>query len=311
MKPKVLRARVKEAPNAPPAAIAVALKSAALLRGGVHPRRALLLVSREVPGADMHATVERVRAGWGIGAALAAAPRPEWRVLGAAWSLAEVSGAPLAPVLERIAAALGSIAALTQRRDVLLQGPRTTVRLVATLPFVAIGVGYLLGFDPFPVFITPIGMMLVCVGLVLHVTGLAWTRALTQRVANADRVAGLECELYWVALAGGSPPGAAISKVADAASECGAEWIEFSELRDCGRIGQLLESAMTVGVPVSQLLLEAASTARAETQTQLEREAERLGVRVLMPLAMCTLPAFVCLGIAPVVISLLGGSGLM
>ena len=42
----------------------------------------------------------------------------------------------------------------------------------------------------------------------------------------------------------------------------------------------------------------------------LAAEAERLGVRVLLPLGACVLPAFVLLGVVPVLMAVLGGAGL-
>src|SRR5690606_25637408 len=97
----------------------------------------------------------------------------------------------------------------------LLAAPRMTIRLVAWLPLASVGVGVLLGFDPLPVFLTPFGAGLLVFGLLLQLLGLQWTRKLTRQVEAQDRVAGLECELMWIALSGGAPPGRARVRVAD------------------------------------------------------------------------------------------------
>jgi pilus assembly protein TadC len=59
---------------------------------------------------------------------------------------------------------------------------------------------------------------------------------------------------------------------------------------------------------------ELADTRRAEAQDHAAAAAERAGVAISGPLGLCFLPAFVCLGIVPVVIGLAGpvfGEGLL
>lgn len=287
------------------AALAAA-RCASLLQGGMSPTRAAASLATDIPSAETAALAEQVRSGESVGTAFASIDDAQWRVLGAAWQLAERSGAPFAPALERIAAALRSITEVARRRDVLLAGPRATVRLVAWLPLVAVGVGFLLGFDPLPVFLTPLGACLLAVGLLLQGAGARWTRALTDRVQRKDHVAGLECELVWIALAGGAPPGRALRSVADAVSGCGAEWIQLDSLRSGTPLGSAMVTAMDAGAPASSLLRDTAGELRARAQATIEREAERLGVRILVPLACCVLPAFIALGVVPVIVTLLG-----
>lgn len=288
-----------------------ATRFAALLRGGVAPRRAAELLAREADCVETRELADRVAQGQGVGYACAAIDGPGWRVLGAAWLLAEEGGAPFAPVLDRIASALHSIEELGRRRSVVIATPQATIKLVSALPAVALASGLLLGFDPLPVFLTPFGVGLLVTGAALHGIGLRWTGRLTRRVIAADRVAGLECELMWIALAGGAAPGAARLRVANAIDVARAEWIEFEGLRTGRALDRSMRAATEAGVPASGLLIEAAQEARASTQSALEREAERLGVRILVPLATCILPAFVALGVAPVVVSLVTGAGIV
>lgn len=295
------------APSATGSAAATAIRCAALLRGGMQGTQLEAALLRESHGPEIETLRDELAAGASLGAAFSAVGTPEWRVLGAAWSLAEVSGAPFAPVLDRIALALRSMNELSRKREVLLAGPRTTVRLIAWLPIVAIGVGFLFGFDPLPVFLTPFGAGLLVVGFTLQLAGIRWARALTARVEAEDRVAGLECELMWIALSGGASPESALPRVADAVSDHRAEWIEFRSLCRGEPLDRALREATRAGVPASSLLQSAASEERAKVQARLETEAERLSVRILIPLAVCILPAFVILGVVPVIITLFGG----
>ncbi|QIM17981.1 hypothetical protein G7066_03540 [Leucobacter coleopterorum] len=130
----------------------------------------------------------------------------EWRLLAAAWQLAEETGAPLADALERISMALLSLRRLQERRDILIAGPKATTRMVVTLPPLVLAMGWLLGFDPSPVLLSWAGATMVSVGLLLLGAGVFWAQRLTQRVQTQDRVAGVELELVWIALRGGGSP---------------------------------------------------------------------------------------------------------
>lgn len=256
--------------------------------------RAIRLRGRGMPAAQVFRSV---------------ADAPEWRVLAAAWALAEQSGAPFAPALERISVALRSLSELRERRAVLLSGPRMTVRLVSALPPLALLLGGLLGFDPVPVLLGPVGLMLLTVGAGLLGAGIAWARALSKAVERRDHVAGIELELAWIALSGSASPGEALLRVADCIAEWKVEWASFDELCEGRVLRNALAAAQRLGVPVRPLLLEEAEAARVRSQAELESEAERLGVRVLIPLGVCVLPAFVTLGVLPVLFSMLGGIG--
>ena len=55
-----------------------------------------------------------------------------------------------------------------------------------------------------------------------------------------------------------------------------------------------------------EALAETAAAVRQQTRRADERAAEELAVRLVMPLGLCLLPAFVCWGVVPVVMALLG-----
>jgi tight adherence protein B len=301
------RARVerREAPQL--TVSAAALRAAALLRGGVPSFKVWRLIGDD-PDAppDLIAVAQRLDEGGDVPQALCERDTPGWRVLAAAWSLSEVSGAPLAPVLERLAAALVSLDRLAERRAVLLAGPRSTIRLVASLPLASLLLGLLLGFDPIGVLMTPLGAVLAVMGLALLCLGVRWANLLTARLADAAWVSGLECELCWVALSGGATPTEALRRVADSAEAFGAHWVQLSELRRDGAPYRVLTASMQVGTPVGPMLLAESDAARARAMTRLESEAEKLGVRVLLPIATCVLPSFVLLGVLPLLIAVLG-----
>lgn len=299
----------------------LALRCAALLRGGVLPARAVVLACADPPdtragggqrggggtgGLGYAGIAERIADGCSPPEALAGCGAPEWRVLAVAWRLAEQSGAPLAPALHRIGTALRGLEQLRARRAVLLAGPRATVRLVSALPPLALLLGALLGFDPVPVLLSSLGAALLAAGTLLLAAGVAWGRALLRQLEREDCVAGIELELVWVALGGGAPPGAAALRAADAIDAFGAEWVPFAAFERSGALAAAVAAAQSTGAPLQRLLLEEAVAARARAQARLEQGAERLGVRVLVPMGVCVLPAFIVLGVLPVLIAMLG-----
>ena len=292
-----------------------AARCAVLLRGGVLPTPALAAALTEGDAEGLYSSPDAVivrkqlAEGATASEALAAADGPEWRLLGAAWFLAEQSGARFAPTLERTAAALRALDQLRDRRDTLLASPRMTVRLVSWLPPLALVLGAGLGFNPLPVLLSFGGAALIVSGLGLLWAGIAWARAMSRAAMREDRVAGLELELAWIALQGGAATGEALVRVADCVSRYRLSWVGYEALCAGGALRRTLSTASAAGVSVGTLLLEQADAARALALTQLESSAERLGVRVLVPLGVCVLPSFILLGVLPVLLSMIGGLG--
>jgi len=93
----------------------------------------------------------------------------------------------------------------------------------------------------------------------------------------------------------------------------GASWPEAwlgapAEYLDLRRA---LEPAWVDGVSPVPLLRQAAESIRARRTARAREAAARLGVRLVLPLGLCLLPAFVLLGLVPVLLStgteLIGG----
>jgi pilus assembly protein TadC len=59
------------------------------------------------------------------------------------------------------------------------------------------------------------------------------------------------------------------------------------------------------GAPSAAIVHARAAQLRRRQNRALERRAAALGVRLVVPLGVCALPAFACLGVIPVVLALL------
>lgn len=74
-------------------------------------------------------------------------------------------------------------------------------------------------------------------------------------------------------------------------------------------VPESLEPCWRTGAAAGPLLRAASARARRESQRAAQTAAARLGVHLVLPLGLCFLPAFVAVGVVPVIISL--GSGLL
>lgn len=71
-----------------------------------------------------------------------------------------------------------------------------------------------------------------------------------------------------------------------------------------GRVARDLSRSARSGVAVEEVLRMHAQMARAERRATLEKKARAVGVSSVMPLMACFLPAFMAVGVAPIVLGL-------
>ncbi|WP_394263266.1 type II secretion system F family protein [Trueperella sp.] len=81
----------------------------------------------------------------------------------------------------------------------------------------------------------------------------------------------------------------------------GASWDEAWEGVAGTRLRNSLQAAWTDGAAPVPLIERSAQTLRLQRQRNAKEAAERLGARLVMPLGLCFLPAFILIGVVPVV----------
>jgi len=233
-------------------------------------------------------------------AALRAGP-PSERGLAAAWMVATAAGAPLAPALARFAECLRDLEESAREARVALAGPVATTRIVMLLPVVGLGFGALLGFDTLRVLFTTVsGLACLAAGLLLLVIARRWNRRLVAAARPPDALPGLELELLAIAVTGGGSLDAARLAVTSALDGCDLP------AEDAGE--DVLELSRAAGVPARTLLVAEAEEARRESCAGARQAAAELAVRLMLPLGLCVLPAFLLLAVAPMVIALVGST---
>lgn len=250
--------------------------------------------------------------------------------------MSESAGAPLATSLERAAEhAEERIDALLGRQSA-LAAPRATGRILSWLPLLGLGLGVLMGSDPVGVLTgSVLGALTGLLGLGLAFAGRRWTAALVHRAEVESTRAGhtggeqalnaptvdtaLVLELLAAQLRAGLAPLAALGTLAEALNsrplhtvcqrlQMGSGWGSAWSGSAAGTFGELrdaLAPAYTGGAPSTALLLSLADAHRLNERRAAERAAGKLSVALVVPLGLCSLPAFICLGIVPIIISLL------
>ncbi|MCB7135251.1 type II secretion system F family protein [Cellulosimicrobium marinum] len=107
---------------------------------------------------------------------------PTARAVVAACRLAAEVGAPLATVLDEVAAAVAADAEARAERDAALAGPRATTRVLLWLPAVGVVLGYVLGADPVASALDGgVGTLGVLTGVLLLLAGRTWSAKLVDR----------------------------------------------------------------------------------------------------------------------------------
>ena len=102
--------------------------------------------------------------------------------------------------------------------------------------------------------------------------------------------------------------GAAAAKIRAGADAAGV-WRELGHWPELAGLGRALARTAESGTAVVAAVTAEAQRHRLARRLAAEAALARLGVLAAVPLALCFLPAFVCLGVIPVVIDL--GSGVL
>ncbi|MGA5507884.1 type II secretion system F family protein [Streptomyces umbrinus] len=144
-------------------------------------------------------------------------------------------------------------------------------------------------------------------------------------VGLATRQLPLAADLLAACIAAGASPAVAAQAVGEAldgpvgqrlargaaevrlGGEPAEAWRGLAALPGARALARLLERAGESGVPAAGPVARVAAEARAEWGRTATARARRAGVLVTAPVGLCFLPAFIAIGVLPVVIGLAGG----
>ncbi|MFE1328407.1 type II secretion system F family protein [Streptomyces sp. NPDC058741] len=144
-------------------------------------------------------------------------------------------------------------------------------------------------------------------------------------LAEAARRLPLAADLLAACIAAGAGPVVAAQAVGEAlggpvgetlargaaevrlGGEPGAAWRTLAAVPGAEGLARLLERADVSGLPAAAPVARLAAEARADWGRAATARARRAGVMVSAPVGLCFLPAFIAVGVLPVVIGLAGG----
>ena len=255
----------------------------------------------------------------------AAAPDPGWDLVDAVLAAGSRAGAAPAAVARRLAEGLEADVDAARACRSAAAGPGATARLLQWLPLGGLGLAWLLGASPLQMLGSPFGAAVAVVGLLFWLAGRSWTRLLMRSAARepATVTTALILDVLAALLGAGRSlpaalddlartlPGARGLRVTSALLLWGRGWDEAWAGRADDPVwaeaAARLRPLHRSGMAGARTLTETAAAVRQQIRREDERAAEELAVRLVMPLGLCLLPAFVCWGVVPVVMALLGG----
>jgi tight adherence protein B len=161
-----------------------------LLGQGHVPLRAIILAAQECPILQVVASTAEM-GGEAVPLLRELGSRPGAAGLldvARAWEVTERTGAPLHGALARVKVNLAARADLASVIAQELAAPRATSQLLAVLPVVGLGLGYLVGGDPvaFLTATTP-GRLCFMAGIALACVGAVWSDALAAKASALSR----------------------------------------------------------------------------------------------------------------------------
>lgn len=257
------------------------------------------------------------------------------------WASSTRHGTALGRLMDRLRADLDARLTHLSHTSSALAGARLTETILLLLPFGALALGQSMGLNPGAFLVgNVLGVLLLVGGVLLGCAGALWTESLTVTVlGGVGRRAGPSpldaarlLDLFAESLASGLPVSVAwhvaatcgdadVGDAGDAGDAddavrrvaallaLGAGAAAWEPLRDdphLGPVARLAESGSRNGARLADGVRAQATRLRAEAADASLAGAERVLVVVAAPLTLCFLPAFVLVGLIPLVVGFAG-----
>lgn len=212
------------------------------------------------------------------------------------------TGGPIAPSLDRLANVLTQRFKQQQQAQLAFAVPRATAKLVMALPVLALLAAQLLGMNPFrAIFTTPVGFVSVILGGALLYGGRAWSKSMLAKATPEQSDAGAFLDAVVVALNAGLN----VHQAIDVAKQRFAAHFDLVDQESLDELQKAIDLSSQSGASIAPLLIATADRLRDAQNNQTADQLAKLSVRLMVPLGLAVLPAFVMLSIVPIAISLL------
>jgi tight adherence protein B len=171
------------------------------------------------------------------------------------------------------------------------------------LPVACLALAQVFGLNPIgAVFQNRLALLSVLIGIALLVAGRIWTKSIIAKAAPDESDPGLVFDAVRTGLKAGLPLSSAIEEVAVAFGQNSLGALEPSSLERLQALGDLNRNS---GASLDSLLLSAARSSREFKFFEEADSVAKLSVKLMLPLGLVTLPAFVLTSVVPIAIGLL------
>lgn len=207
------------------------------------------------------------------------------------WDFATRVGAPLKDALIELSALERDSRAADYELQQSLALPRATKNLMIWLPVFGLFLSQAFGLQPFSAFQNPLGIFSFGVAIALLFFGERMAEKMIRALSMSNHSSSLNLLLLAIALRAGL----GITEAKDLLPPKNAQ--DEKSLED------LLELSLSTGAPISQILISSAKENREANTSLAIQDARALSVKLLIPLGLTVLPAFLLLTVVPVLIS--------
>lgn len=191
-----------------------------------------------------------------------------------------------------------------ERIQVAHAGPKASARLVIWLPVITLAVAQLSGLDLLTAIrARPALLISISLGILLLLIARLFSSKLIKSALPKDSYLGYYLMGVALEAAGGSNLNQAQRVAYDTYQRVFAEVPSKVEELAMAEITNLVE---LTGARVGDLLRAHALNLQQEVMVANEIQIERLGVKLMLPLGLAVLPAFVCLAVVPLMATMFG-----
>lgn len=199
-------------------------------------------------------------------------------------------GSPPADALERLSLVEADWGKALADLEVAASGPKSSAKLVTLLPVIVLAGAQLLGLKIFnhP---NPLTLASIGVGSALLFAGHLWSKRILNSAKPSSTDPGAVLDAFSVALSSGLSPSAALQAVA--------------EQGDTSELHKVIELSSSTGLAIAKIARAEADQLRLRSKVEMDTRIRAAAVRLMWPLGLTVLPAFVLVAVIPLALAML------
>lgn len=217
-------------------------------------------------------------------------------------ALAKISGSGVAKELEATAKSLLSRQKVASKIRIAQVSPKATARLLLVLPLLTLGLSQLSGVNVLgalsarPALALSLALGLGLLGLAKWISGILIAKASATESFEGSLLLGLG-----LLVSCGMNYKKAVDVATDVYIKIFGETPSSREVREIAQVGEYLGHS---GSRITKLLRSKADEIQMEKLQKSQIAAEKLGIRLLLPLGLAVIPAFLLIAVLPLTVSM-------